>query len=220
MSNRHLGAWLMVACVAVALFAADRASGEVAARFEGCEAEDVRAIIFDRDPVWTGKKRTLGDWNVRNRINVRCNAKSCVAHSSLEVGYQGVLLAQSDYASDPLQAVHPTLRTGRIVLAEAEKASSLAEAIGAAGHVQEGALRRTFMDYGEIAGQIKLRVRTEISCAPDTNQCVVRSAPIIFMPYDQRSVCGSFAAPARSEGLGIGPRQRHGTQSSLPVIGG
>ena len=181
MNPLRIAALAMIAC-------GPAAAGTATTTFSGCEAADVG-------------DRTLGEWSFGVRGVLACDGGTCrIAfdqRTRRREGPAGVAVEGPPPFALPSRAD----RTGSVTTVSGAAARTLAASLGPGAFERGGRVLRVWMDYGSVGGLLAIRVRTEIGCRLDADECRIETDPLAHVPYGPTLACGE---PARAAGIDDG----------------
>ena len=174
------------------------AAAPAAAQVGGCEAEDMAALLAPTGTAhWEAPPRAVGPWLFSHAASIDCEGGNCRINAGLMVDHLALVTGLAGVTDGSM------LRPARVgapavVLSPSPNAiQGRGEVRGAAARIMaaslgpsafedaEGWLRRVWLDYGRVAGMIRLRGRTEIACSPDEPLCSVGTMVIAYVSYDE-----------------------------------
>ena len=193
MTTRNKTTRIATLATALTLLAMSAEATTVSWPFHGCEAADVQALVAQGQEAWTGEQHTLGAWTLHHSASLDCADGDCRALLTMTTDHAGKLLAAEPVPA-PLALTSRARHLGQSLTLEGAAAQNLRDNLGEAAFTQDGAVKRVMMDYGTLTDRVSIRIRTEVSCSQGEARCTVDADPIAYIPYDDLTRCGSFAA--------------------------
>ena len=191
----------LLVCMAVA--------SDAVAQVRGCEAGDMAALLAPTGMAhWEAPPRAIGPWLFSHAASIDCAGDQCRIDAGLMVDRVALVAGPSWAAGAPI--LRPvTSGAPVVVLSPSPNAiQGRGEIRGAAARViaaslgpsafedADGLRRRVWLDYGRVAGMIRLRGRTEFACSPHEAVCSVATMVIAFVSYDEHDHdCGYVSRP-------------------------
>jgi hypothetical protein len=167
----------------------------------GCEGRDISALLAPAASAeWQGEARELAPLRFAHGLTLTCDGETCRVDGGLrDLGPPARPAAATTLgrtgagiAGLPLGSAPPT-QSREIV---GERAAHLTEALERHGWRDDaGDLRFVWVDYGQLAGRVNLRARSEIRCAVGANACTLSTTVLAYVGYSERRPCPQFGAP-------------------------
>lgn len=182
-------ACFLAACHTLVLVAAIAHAAEW--RFEGCEAQDVRALLGGgRAADWAGPWHGGDGWKMRSTLRIGCGEHSCTARTALIV-----VIDDERFLSDPgefLESLPDRALRRDVIAVFGRRAGALRDDLGPGSFTSGDVVRRVFLHYGSVLRRISVRARTAAACPLRLDQCLFTSDLLAFVPYPGRTACGTF----------------------------